>query len=66
MPVTFEPTSEASVREGPRLGCSLDVSTVRTTTQIVHCTVLCLVSRPLNKSEAKVDLTIIQTLPLLK
>ena len=29
--------------------------------QIVHFTVECLVAKPLNKSEAKVDLVVIQT-----
>ena len=33
---------------------------------IVHCTVACLVAKPLNRSEAKGDLIMIQTLPLFK
>ena len=34
--------------------------------KIVHFTVVCLVAKPLNRSEAKVDLVIIQTLLLFK
>ena len=34
--------------------------------QIVHFTVVCLVAKPLNRSEAKGDLVMIQTLLLLK
>ena len=33
---------------------------------IVHFTVVCLVAKPLNRSEAKGDLVMIQTLLLLK
>ena len=33
---------------------------------IVHFTVVCLVAKPLNRSEAKVDLVMIQTLLLFK
>ena len=33
---------------------------------IVHFTVVCLVAKPLNRSEAKVDLVVIQTLLLFK
>ena len=34
--------------------------------QIVHFTVVCLVAKPLNRSEAKGDLVMIQTLLLFK
>ena len=34
--------------------------------EIVHFTVVCLVAKPLNRSEAKGDLVMLQTLLLLK
>ena len=45
---------------------ALPVSTQVMLYLIVHFTVVCLVAKPLNRSEAKGDLVMIQTLLLLK
>ena len=48
------------------VGLAVKAENVTTDVGIVHFTVVCLVAKPLNRSDAKGDLVMIQTLLLLK